>query len=269
MRACSSFLYRGLLLVAMGAAVTACDTGEDMSTDGAAGVGGGGTGGSGGTGGKAPDAGGTPDGSSGGTAYKWIAIFDDEKVPACTGSGPGADIDSVDLFRGSGTAIGVGLKGSAIYSDMQPGASNTPCTSCNGAACKYSGTAIAIRSEGIPDGHVYQSMDDTGYISLNSGVLWVQIGQANGNTPAQDIKSGDTIVVHEVDKTYIDEGTAFAGCLCTPEKYTVFAYQQMGQAAGRVQLKPVKYRDKNADCGGVTPGAAETKGCGTTDFTVP
>jgi hypothetical protein len=266
-------LYRSLLVLVMGAAVAACDTGEDMGTDGGAGgTGGGGTGGtggSGGTGGKTPDGGTSTDGASGGTAYKWIAIFDDDLMPVCTGSGPGADIDSVDLLRGA-DVIGVGLKTSPMFVASAPGGpTNTPCNTCGGATCKYSGMTAADRAGGIQDGKVNEVGDDIGYISLNAGLLWIQVGQANGNGPAQDIKSGDKIIVHEVDKTYIDDGSAFAGCGCAPEKYTVFAYQQMGQVAGRVQLKPVKYREKNTACGAVTPAASETKGCGTTDFTVP
>jgi hypothetical protein len=266
MRACSTW-YRGLLLLTMGVALAACDPGEEGETDGGGGIGGGG--GTGGGGGRPPDAG-RMDAPAGGTAYKYIAIFDDEKIAVCTGTGPGADIDSIDLVRGT-QVIGVGLRASAVFSEGQPGTTNDPCETCGSAMtnCKYSGATVAARAEGIPDGKVNESTDDIGYIALNGGLLWLQIGQLNGNSPVQDIQSGDKIVVHEVDKSYIAEGSAFAGCLCAPEKYAVYAYGQMGMPATRIQLKPVKFRAENMATCGTAPSATETLGCGTTEFTVP
>jgi ferredoxin len=259
----------GLLIAVGGAALPACDPGEDPSSDGAAGSGGSsGTGGGGGTGGSRADA--RPPDTAAAAAYRWIAIVDDNKSPMCNATGPGADIDSVDLVRGGGSPIGVGLRGSAAFVDNPAGfPSNVPCTGCGAAMamCPHSGAQAAARIEGIPDGKSYQTMTDTGYISLNAGLLWVQIGQANGNTPAQDIKAGDTVVVHEVDKTYLEDGSAEAGCGCDPEKYLVYAYVAKDLTSARIQLKPTMYRPLNTACGAIS--ASTEVGCGTTTFSVP
>jgi hypothetical protein len=261
----------GLLIAIGGAALSACDPGEeDPSTDGAAGSGG--SGGGGGTGGGAgrPVDGRLPDTAAAAT-YLWIAIVDDNKTPVCTSTGPGADIDSVDLLRGGGQSpIGVGLRGSAAFVESPAGfGSNVPCGGCGAsmAMCPHSGAQAAARVEGIPDGKSYQTMTDTGYISLNSGLLWVQIGQANGNAPAQEIKAGDTVIIHEVDKTYLEDGSAEAGCGCDPEKYSVYAYAAKDLNSARIKLKPTRYRATNTACGAI---AASTEvGCGTSDFSVP
>jgi hypothetical protein len=259
----------GIAITVWGASLTACDPGEDLTSDAAGGSGGGGSGGSGGTGGgggRVPDAR-LPDAPAG-TAYQWIAIFDDEKAPACTGSGPGADIDSVDLIRG-GQTIGVGLRDSAVFSATRTGETVAPCDMCGAGACMHSGMAAASRAEGIPNAMYYMSMPDTGYISLNAGVLWLKIGQANGNNPAEEIKSGDTVVVREVDQVYLAENTSFAGCACVPEKYAVYAYVQRDVAATRVKLRATKYRMENVSaCGGSLTPTSDV-GCGTTDFSVP
>jgi hypothetical protein len=255
----------GLVIMVSGAAMTGCDPGEEGLDDAAAGSGGsGGSGGTGGSGGRPPDAR-LPDTASA-TVYNWIAIFDDEKVGVCTGSGPGPDIDSVDLRRG-GQNIGAGLRSSAIFSADRPGETVSACSMCNGMTCAHSGTQAQARAEGVPDAMFYTNMSDTGYISLNTGVLWIQIGQANGNNPAQEIRSGDTVIVREVDQVYKAEGgTAWTGCACAPEKYTVYAYVTRDVATTRVQLTPTSYRTENQTaCGAVM----NKLGCGTTDFTVP
>jgi hypothetical protein len=261
-----------LLIIVSGAALSACDPGEEGLDDGSAGSGGsggtGGTGGSGGTGGRPVDAR-LPD-TAASAAYQWIGIYDDQTMPACTSTGPGADVDSVDLLRG-GSVIGVGLKTSASFDATQQGGPTvTPCTSCNNGACPNSGPQAAERAEGIQDGMSYASMPDTGYFSLNAGTLWVQIGQANGNSPAQEIRSGDKIIVREVDKVYIAEGSAPASCACLPEKYSVYVFTQKGAMSNGVKLKATKYWMENISmCGGsLTPGATDI-GCGTTEFTVP
>jgi hypothetical protein len=256
------------MMLALGAMVAACGD-DDSTADGGTG-GSGGSAGSGGTGGGGTGGGGTGGGAGDAgtsTGYSWIAIVDNDKMPACTGSGPGADIDSIDLMRAGGTTVaGVGKNGSAMLTS-QPG--GTPCTMCGSAACKYSDSAAAVRAEGIPNAMVLMVGDDSGYVSLNSQILWLQVGSANGGGTAQEIKSGDTIKVHEVDRTNVTDGTAFAGCMCAPEKYTVFAYKAINDMTGRVQLTPSgSYAADNASmCGGATPSGS--LGCGTTSFTVP
>jgi hypothetical protein len=188
-------------------------------------------------------------------------------MPVCTTTGPGADIDAVDLRHGASTTVtGVGLKGSAMLT-AQTGA--TACTTCGASAgaCPNSGMDAADRVTGIRDGMSYAgNTPDTGYLSLNGGTVWLQIGSANGMGSAQDIVSGDTLTVYEVDKYYIDLGLAPASCACAPEKYTVWAYVDPTDQVNKVQLIPTKYQAKNTECG-TTPSG--NLGCGTTDFMVP
>ena len=110
-------------------------------------------------------------------------------------------------------------------------------------------------------------MSDTGYISLNAGVFWVQVGQANGNSPAQEIRSGDTVIVREVDQVYMAEGaTSWSPAPASPRNTRSTPTFTRDVNATRVQLMPTTYRTENQSaCGAV----ANDLGCGTTDFTVP
>jgi hypothetical protein len=119
---------------------------------------------------------------------------------------------------------------------------------------------------GVRDARSFANMPDTGYASLNGAAIWLQIGGPTGSGAAQDIKSGDTLTVYEVDKTYIKDSSAFAGCGCEPEPYAVYAYVTVGDATTRVQLTPTAYRADNTACP-ATP--TDKNGCGTTDFLVP
>ena len=261
-------------MLALGAGLAACgDTTDSMGADGGlggrSGTGGssglGGSGGGSGAGGSSAADGGGADLGTGKT-YKYIAIVDNDKMPTCGTTGPGADIDSVDLRHAGSTSVaGVGLKDSAKLG-TQAGA--TPCTKCGSSPdCPNSGMAAAARAEAIQDAMSYAAMPDTGYISLNGGVLWLQIGSANGNGPAQNIVSGDTLTVYEVDQYYVKSGRAPDSCSCVPEKYSVYAYVDMADEGSKVQLVPTKFKDDNTAMCGATPTG--NLGCGTSDFSVP
>lgn len=277
MRALSRFWMISLICGAAACGTSDSDVGMGGTGGASSGTGGSATGGStggsadasatGGTGGGAGDAG--PTGSG---AYNWLAIIDGTAVATCTTTGPGADIDSVDLQKvGSSSVTGVGLTGSASFVESLPGGPTTAaCTMCGPnmmGSCKHSGATAASRVEGIPDGMSYADKDDVGYLSLNTGVVWLQIGSANGGGTAQTINSGDKIMVHEVDLSYVADGSAFQGCACPAEKYTVWAYVTKGDATTRVQLTPTKYEEENVATCGATPTTLD--GCGTTTFTVP
>jgi hypothetical protein len=260
MRACNGF-GKGLVILILCAAVAACGSEDDMG-DGSVtgGTDGGGTGGTGGTGGGSGDAA----GGSGGTAYKFLAIVDNTAVyteALCmAGTGPGPDIDAVELKR-AGATLGVGMTGTASFVDGFPGTTSVGCSNCGmmmNAACTHSGTGLAPKIEGARNAN-----PDDGYISLNAGFVWIQIGTATGAGPAQDIKAGDTVTVHEVDQLYEMQGVA---CVCAPEKYSVYAYVEKGQATTRVKLNATTYRTaNNAMCGALDSAL----GCGTSDFVVP
>ncbi len=265
-------ISRNILMLALGVGLAACGEGADGADGGDASPGGGKPDGGSSTadtgGGSTTDTG----GGSTGAKYTWIAIADEDKTPVCTAtSGPGADIDAVDLRRGTSTSsIGVGLTGSA---SLAAATGATPCTGCGSSmgACRHSGAEAASRVEGIQDAMSYAEADkvDTGYVSINSNVLWLQIGSATGQAPAQDLLPGDRIQVYEVDKYYVALGKAPNTCACAPEKYTVWAYVTKGDTATRVQLKPTRFWSENATECGATPPAAGGPGCGTTEFTIP
>jgi hypothetical protein len=256
-----------VMVVVAGVGLAACGEGTDSALDALGGTGGaGGTLGDGSVAGTGGSTGGTDTGTPAPGAYRWLAIVDTVGVAVCTTTGPGADIDSVTLKRGT-TTVGVGLSGSAMYKDIFPGTSAVPCTACGtGATCANSGDAAAERVTGVRDARSYASMPDTGYASLNGGAIWLQIGSSSGGGSAQDILKGDTLTVNEVDQTYLKDMSAFAGCSCQPEPYAVYAYVTMGDASTRVQLTPTAYRSDNT---GVCPATPDMNGCGTTDFVVP
>lgn len=260
-----NFASSGLLVITLGAALAAC--GDDGLGLGDGGGGSGGTGG-GDSGAGARD-GGTGDGN-GARRYRWILITDNETSPMCTSTGPGADIDSVTLIRG-GLAMGVGLKGSAMTGEALPGTSTSPCTNCGAAMmmCPYSGSGAAARVEGPRDGRSVAVGMDMGYVALNAGVVWLQIGTSTGEAPAQDILPGDTVKVWEIDKGYIADGFAPSTCGCNAEKYSAWAYVDKTDMTTRVQLTPSAFLQANsAECG-ASPASGSTLGCGTTDFRVP
>lgn len=202
--------------------------------------------------------------------YVWVVVQDTEQV-ACTTNGPGADIDAVAMLSATGDVLGWGMVGSASYTANPAGnaCANTDCASGN---CKYAAISktftqadLVARTEGPNDAQI-NTGDDVGYFSLNAGTLQIQIGNATtGAGPARAIKSGDWIVVYEVDKTYVGSGDA-ATCTCLPEHYEVYV-QTADPAKPAVKLKPSRLDPANSTCSALT--AASTEGCGTTVFAVP
>jgi hypothetical protein len=211
-----------------------------------------------------PDAGPAP------VQYVNVVIMDTEGTqPAATraacGNGPGSDIDAVELIRGT-VPVGYGLVGSAIY---VPATAGPTCaaTDCSGNVCKYAVGTLAPQTEGKRNARVNASTDDIGYISLNGGILYLQIGNAiTGGGVAQVLQSGDQLKIHEVDQTYKTSGEAYAGCTCAAEHYEVWLQDELG--GNGVKLLPTKYEAGNTACPAVV-SATDTEGCGTTTFTVP
>ena len=202
----------------------------------------------------------TDDASTGDTTalntYAYIVIYDSEK-PDCSTTGPGADIDGVELIAG-GSTIGVGLKGSANYAASNPNNVGT-CTMCGKNAdkeCAHGGDKCdcADSAMGAPDAKLYcGNTVDTGYISLNGGSIEFAIGDANGGGKSVTIQSGDHIKVHEVDEDYkyTDDGSKCNAPL--GEKYEVWLRTAKGLDTGSVKLTAVPAAD----------------GSGTTEFVVP
>lgn len=201
--------------------------------------------------------------------YVWVVIQDTEQK-ACSTNGPGADIDAVALMSSAGAIIGWGMTASAHYTP-NPGGYACANADCSGGNCKYAyngntfdpATLVSL-TEGPADAQVNETTSDSGYFSLNAGTLQLQIGGLTGAGPAQPVKSGDFVMVYEVDKSYITSGAAYAGCTCSPEHYTV----TLQTAAGALLvLKPAQYLPDNA--ASCTLTAASTEGCGSTQFVVP
>lgn len=191
--------------------------------------------------------------------YFYLVIYDADK-PDCSTTGPGADIDSVELVV-NGATIGAGLKLSADFIAANPSASVVPCKAgeCGSAgnkACSHAATAAGGSESievamGTKDAKTYCGATvDTGYVSLNGGSLRFQIGDATGAGAAQFMQAGDIIRIHEVDKSYtpVDGGT----CVAKDENYSV-EIRKTKDAAGTI-LK--------------SKAGSET-GSGVTEFVVP
>jgi len=260
-------LAKTLMMIALsGAFAAACG---DDSTDADGSADGGGTGGGGGNtdGAAGSDGGGTDGGGS--VTYKYVVVYDREKIDCSLTTGPGSDIDAIELQSG-GTTVGVGKTGSALY-----GKGDMECTKCGMSmgACGHTGDAEKANVEGKPDAMIYKSKSDTGYISLNTGSIQVQIGDASGGGAAKDIKKGDIIKVYEVDLTYKDTASdPDKVCTCAPEKYEVFVFgaKADGSIDDKVFMKlnagaPDAKNKAVCDMMSMMP----SEGCGTTSFAVP
>lgn len=215
----------------------------------------------------APDV--RPDVPPGGS-YGFVVIYDREKIDCSLTTGPGSDIDAVELKSGA-TTVGVGMKGSGLF-----GPGMMACTKCGagGGACLHTGKVEQATVEGPRDAVIYKSKVDTGYISLNTGAVQVQIGDSSGAGPPADIRKGDTIVVHEVDRTYAGDPAHDPDnvCKCDPEKYEVFVFKAKADgkidAMAAIKLVPGDPDPKNkAACDMMSKMPGE--GCGTTTFVVP
>ena len=178
------------------------------------------------------DAGTTPDAVAPAASYTWVVIFDDTKT--CTGTGPGADIDTVAVYRG-GKLIGVGKP-------------TTPDYAAGGAKdCDKNGHAKAADVEACagPLGDINPKEISTGYLSLGGGSVELQIGgcangketlhECDGKGDAVAIKDGDEIDVYEVDTWYkehenpVTKAKYITGtCKCDPEPYTVYIRMAKG-----------------------------------------
>jgi hypothetical protein len=205
--------------------------------------------------------------------YLYVFIQDTEQ-DACGTNGPGADIDAVALLDATGAVRGWGMQGSAQFF---PNPQGNACenSDCSGGNCKYADNGTYFLPETLPpltegafDARVNQSTDDAGYFSLNAGTLRIQIGDAvTGAGPAQELRSGDYIMVYEVDQSYIASKRAYPGCACKPERYTVTL-----KTANNVslELKPVLLDTNNTAAGLCDPlTAASVEGCGSTEFMIP
>jgi hypothetical protein len=204
--------------------------------------------------------------------YVWVVIQDTEQK-ACSTNGPGADIDAVAKMDATGAVTGWGMIGKAFFT---PNPLGNACENvdCSGGNCKYAAISktfteaeLVARTEGPVDGQMRTGIgDDVGYLSLNAGILQIQIGDAvTGAGPAQAIKAGDWIAVYEVDQTYPEKGYAPSACVCAPEHYTVSLQTASGKV---VQLRASRLESANATaCEALT--ATSLEGCGTTVFAVP
>ena len=66
------------------------------------------------------------------------------------------------------------------------------------------------------------------------------------------IDPGDLLLkVWEVDHVYVTDGSAFAGCVCVPEKYEVYVFESTNAAnPGKyVKLSAVAYDSANSNAG--------------------
>jgi len=165
--------------------------------------------------------------------YMWVMICDKES-PDCSTTGPGADIDAIELIV-SGSTYGYAIGSSANVSS----ATADKCSMCGDKGdkeCKYAADSFLSRIGGPRDAMVYADKTDDGYVSLNSRCVEFQIGDKTGAGIAQGIYSSDKLKVYEVDPSYKTDGRAYSGCICKAEQYEVWLRLNQGVDTGSVSL---------------------------------
>jgi hypothetical protein len=193
-------------------------------------------------------------------------VINDLEQQACKTNGPGSDIDAVALLSPAGAILGWGKSAKYFPNPLGNACENA---ACSGGNCKYAaiGTtfteaSLVALTTGPADALVNEKTDDSGYFSLNAGQLQVQIGDAvTGAT--LELKSGNYVMVYEVDRSYVDSGAAYPTCSCLPEHYEVLLQTQSGATT---TLAPVQYLPNNTTC---SLAATPTEGCGSTEFVIP
>lgn len=201
--------------------------------------------------------------------YVWVSIQDTEQV-ACTTNGPGADIDAVGKMDATTAKVVAWGKSARFIKNPLGNACDN--ADCSGGNCKYaaisttfSEAVLVARTEGAADATVSETADDTGYFSLNAGTLQLQLADATTGAVVP-LKSGDWLVVYEVDQTYITSKAAYPGCKCAPEHYTVTIENATGTKM--LELMPSRIdTTTNAACAVSTVDPHD--GCGTTVYAVP
>jgi len=194
----------------------------------------------------AGDAGGQADAVAPASSYTWVVIYDDTKT--CTGTGPGADIDVVAVYRG-GKLIGVGKPGTVVYA-----APAHPAQTCTDKKNKNKhAEEDDVKAAAGPLGDIDAKEVSTGYLSLGTGSVELQIGGcANGETDihkcdgkgdAVAFENGDEIDVYEVDKWYQDTENPMTKkkyitgqCKCAKEPYSVYLRKTQGLDVGSVEV---------------------------------
>ena len=215
------------------------DGGSDAgSTDDTTGTGGD----AGSTGGDAGSTGGDAGGT--GPTYESIVIYDGSKTkPAtCSGTGPGADIDFVAVWRG-GKLLGVGKKGTTTY---KPG-TTTGCDKNEHADAKavdgMTGGFGDLCRKGGKDVDCKDSDLSEGYLSLGGGSVELRFGkcqkadaakpdnsECDGTGDLITLQPGDEIDVHEIGATYQTKYNM--KCVCADEGYEVDIRAKVGVDTG-------------------------------------
>ena len=181
------------------------------------------------------------------SSYTWVVIYDDTQT--CDGTGPGADIDVVAVYRGK-DLIGVGKPGTADY--QLPAKVDATCS--NPKKPNKHAKPADVEAVTGPLGDIDAENVSTGYLSLGTGTLELQIGGcSNGKATLEEcdgkgdpvaFQDGDEIDVYEVDKWYLDNDNkatskkyiTLKGCVCASEPYTVFLRTAKGLDTGSVEV---------------------------------
>ena len=234
------------LLFAFGCDAGVGDDGTDLDggvADGTADAGGSDDATSGGDTGGA-DAGGSADAGATGPTYESIVIYDGSKTkPAtCSGTGPGADIDFVAVYRG-GKLLGVGKKGTATYK----AGTTTGCDKNEHNDAKavegISGGFGDLCRKGGKDVECKDSDLSEGYLSLGGGSVELRFGkcqnadakttenkECDGSGDVITLQAGDEIDVHEIGAQYKTKYSM--KCVCADEGYEVDIRAKVGVDTG-------------------------------------
>lgn len=190
------------------------------------------------------DAGGGSDAAAGPT-YASIVIYDGSKAkPAtCSGTGPGADIDFVAVWRG-GKLLGVGKKGTATYkAGTATGCDKNEHNDAKAVEGITGGFGDICRKDGKDVSDCKDSDLSEGYLSLGGGSVELQFGkcqkadatkpdaaECDGSGDLIKLEPGDELDVHEIGANY---KTKYGmKCVCADEGYEVDVRTGVGVDTG-------------------------------------
>jgi len=241
------FAISGLLVA------TGCDagTGEDGATDDATVTDAGPTDdGTGGTDAGASDTGGSADAGVTKTTYEAAVIWDGSQAAptVCSGTGPGADIDYVAVYRNK-KVIAVGKKGTASYTaSKKAGCDKNEHADANDIAAMAGGLGDICSKGGKAVKDCKDSDYSDGYLSLGGGSVEIQFAKCekqgtedpsaancSGDGAAFLLEAGDELDVYEVGEAYKTK-YGWSKCKCADEGFEVDLRPKAGVDTGSITL---------------------------------
>lgn len=182
--------------------------------------------------------------------YESVVIYDGSKAKPtlCAGTGPGADIDFIAVYRNK-KLIGVGKVGSAKFSAglgdciKDDNCKKNEHNDANAAAAVTGGFGDICTKKGKAVTDCKDSDLSEGYLSLGCGSVELQVGACQKAAPAStdsaecdgsgeliELQAGDEIDVHEIGANY--KSKYGMSCTCADEGFEVDVRATTGSETG-------------------------------------